>query len=197
MELQRTYPSSALILALDMAGRPNRWLLIEQAITYHARDMVAWSIGDTVCTFRGGLSRLTGERSAISTRSIIAIRGPTEMVREQRSEPHLTNWALYRRDRHLCAYCGDRFRESDLSCDHVVPLHQGGRDRWMNVVTACRSCNTLKGGRTPEAAAMPLLYAPYVPNRHEHLILQNRRILQDQMEYLMARVPRHSRLHLN
>jgi len=42
---------------------------------------------------------------------------------------------------------------------------------------------------------MPLLYAPYVPNRHEHLVLQNRRILQDQMEYLMARVPRYSRLH--
>jgi hypothetical protein len=42
---------------------------------------------------------------------------------------------------------------------------------------------------------MPLIYAPYVPNRHEHLILQNRRILHDQMEYLMARVPRHSRLH--
>lgn len=197
MELLRTPPSSALILALDMAGRPNRWLLIEQAITYHARNMVAWSIGDMVCTYRGGLSRLTGERSAISTRSIIAIRGPTEMVREQRTDPHLTNWALYRRDRHLCAYCGGRFRESDLSCDHVVPLHQGGRDRWMNVVTACRSCNTLKGGRTPEAAGLPLLYAPYVPNRHEHLILQNRRILQDQMEYLMARVPRHSRLHLN
>jgi 5-methylcytosine-specific restriction endonuclease McrA len=38
----------------------------------------------------------------------------------------------------------------------------------MNVVTACRGCNTIKGGRTPEAARMPLLYAPYVPNRHEH-----------------------------
>jgi hypothetical protein len=34
-----------------------------------------------------------------------------------------------------------------------------------------------------------------VPNRHEHMILQNRRILADQMEYLMARVPKHSRLH--
>lgn len=191
------YRPTAMILALDMAGRPNRWLLIEQAITYHAREMVAWSIGDMVCTYRGGTSRLTGLRSTISTRSIIAIRGPAELVREEKSEPHLTNWALYRRDRYLCGYCGGRFRDSDLSRDHVVPLHLGGRDRWMNVVTACRSCNTMKGGRTPEAAHMPLLYAPYIPSRHEHLILQNRRILQDQMEYLMARVPKHSRLHLN
>ena len=186
----------ALILALDMAGMPNRWLMIEQAITYHARDMVGWALGDTVCTYRGGVSRMTGLRSLLSTKSIIAIKGHSEFVRNQ-ADPHLTNAALYRRDRHMCAYCADQFREGDLSRDHVVPLHLGGRDRWMNVVTACRSCNTLKGGRTPEAAHMPLIYAPYVPNRHEHLILQNRRILQDQMEYLMARVPKHSRLHVN
>ena len=186
----------ALILALDMAGMPNRWLVMEQAITYHARDMVAWSLGDVVCTYRGGVSRLTGERSSLSTKSIVAIKGSSEFVRDHRAEPHLTNAALYRRDRHVCGYCGGRFREGHLSRDHVIPLHLGGRDRWMNVVTACRSCNTLKGGRTPEASHMPLIYAPYVPSRHEHLILQNRRILQDQMEYLMARVPRHSRLHL-
>ena len=186
----------ALILALDLSGMPNRWLIVEQAITYYARDMVAWSLGKTVCTYHGGISRLTGRRSTLSTKSIIAIRGAVEFAREH-AEPHLTNAALYRRDRHVCGYCGGQFKEYDLSRDHVVPLHLGGRDRWMNVVTACRGCNTLKGGRTPEAARMPLLYAPYVPNRHEHLVLQNRRILQDQMEYLMARVPRHSRLHLN
>jgi 5-methylcytosine-specific restriction endonuclease McrA len=86
-------------------------------------------------------------------------------------------------------------RERELSRDHVTPVHAGGEDRWMNVVTACRSCNIRKGGRTPESARMPLLYLPYIPNRYEHLILQNRRILQDQMQYLMAKVPKHSRLH--
>jgi 5-methylcytosine-specific restriction endonuclease McrA len=186
----------ALILALDLSGMPNRWLIVEQAITYYARDMVAWSLGKTVCTYHGGISRLTGRRSTLSTKSIIAIKGAVEFARDH-PEPHLTNAALYRRDRHVCGYCGGQFKEYGLSRDHVVPLHLGGGDRWMNVVTACRGCNTLKGGRTPEAARMPLLYAPYVPNRYEHLILQNRRILQDQMEYLMARVPKYSRLHLN
>ena len=131
----------ALILALDMAGMPNRWLLMEQAITYHARDMVAWSLGDIVCTFRGGVSRITGERSSLSSKSIVAIRGHAEFVRDHMAESHLTNAALYRRDRHICGYCGGHFRDGDLSRDHVVPLHLGGRDRWMNVVTACRSCN--------------------------------------------------------
>ena len=73
---------------------------------------------------------------------------------------------------------------------------RGGRDAWTNAVTACRRCNTQKGGRSPDQAGMPLLYVPYVPNRHEHFILRNRRILADQMEYLLAGVPKTSRLHV-
>ena len=42
---------------------------------------------------------------------------------------------------------------------------------------------------------MPLLYAPYVPSLWEDFILRNRRILADQMEFLLASVPRTSRLH--
>ena len=108
----------------------------------------------------------------------------------------LTNAALYRRDRHLCAYCGGQYREGDLSRDHVIPLHRGGRDRWMNVVTACRSCNTLEGrahaGSRSHAADLRAVRAQSA----RAFDLQNRRILQDQMEYLMARVPKYSRLHV-
>jgi 5-methylcytosine-specific restriction endonuclease McrA len=182
----------AFVLAVDMAGVPSRWLVVEEAITYQARHMVAWSLGDEIAKFRGGYSRKTGERSEISTQSIIAIKGAID--KSQNEHPCLTNSALFSRDRRVCAYCGDRYRERELSRDHIKPVHAGGADRWMNVVTACRPCNIRKGGRTPEQANMPLIYTPYVPNRYEHLILQNRRILQDQMEYLMAKVPQHSRL---
>ncbi len=53
-----------------------------------------------------------------------------------------------------------------------------------------------KGNRTPEEARMPLLYLPYVPSRWEDFILANRRILADQMAYLLAKVPAGSRLHI-
>jgi hypothetical protein len=43
---------------------------------------------------------------------------------------------------------------------------------------------------------MQLLYAPYVPNRAEFLILANRRILIDQMEFLKQHVAAQSRIHL-
>jgi len=64
----------------------------------------------------------------------------------------------------------------------------------MNVVTACRSCNQRKSGRTPEEARMQLLYAPYVPNKAEYLILSNRNILADQMDFLARHVPSASRI---
>ena len=35
---------------------------------------------------------------------------------------------------------------------------------------------------------------PYTPNKYEHLILLNRKILDDQMNYLISKVPKHSRL---
>jgi hypothetical protein len=52
------------------------------------------------------------------------------------------------------------------------------------VVTACKRCNARKGSRSPEEAHMPLLAIPYVPNLAEYLVLRNRRILADQMEFL-------------
>ena len=109
--------------------------------------------------------------------------------------PGLTNALLFARDRHLCAYCGEGHMSRDLSRDHVVPVSHGGRDSWTNSVTACKKCNIRKANRTPEQAGMPLIYVPYVPNRHEQFILRNRRILADQMEYLLAGVPRTSRLY--
>jgi len=181
-----------LVLTVDMAGLPQAWVALEDAITYHAKHLVAWSVGDVVREFRGGWQR-NGLRSRIATKSILAIKG--SVPGEHFHTPGLTNALLFARDRQLCAYCGQRFMLRDLSRDHVVPVSRGGRDVWTNSVTACRRCNTKKANRSPEAADMPLLYVPYVPNRHEHFILRNRRILADQMEYLLAGVPRTSRLY--
>jgi 5-methylcytosine-specific restriction endonuclease McrA len=115
-------------------------------------------------------------------------------IRSFNNVPPLSNRELFHRDRHLCAYCGGVFSSTRLTRDHITPFSRGGRDTWMNVVTACRSCNERKSDRTPEQAGMELLYAPYVPNRAEYLILTNRRILVDQMEFLSQHVPVQSRL---
>lgn len=181
------------VLKLSAQGLPQSWISLEQAVLHYAADEVRWEAGGQVALFRGGHNARTGEQSQIRVNSIIGTRG-VPSINPFDLRPGLTNSKLFARDRNLCAYCGDTFHESDLTREHIVPFGQQGQDSWMNVVTACRSCNHRKGNRTPEQAHMPLLYAPYVPNLWEDFILRNRRILADQMEYLMAHLPRHSRL---
>ena len=88
-----------------------------------------------------------------------------------------------------------QYLPEDLTREHIHPTSRGGYDSWMNCITACRPCNGRKGNRLPEEANMSLLYLPYVPSLHEDMILRGRRILADQMEFLLASVPRSSRLH--
>lgn len=183
-----------LILTLDTQGQPHRWITWQHALFYYSRNMVAWDAGAACFTFQGGISRKTGQRSVITANSIIAIKGRALSSRSLRQTPPLNNRELFHRDRQVCAYCGHDFPLPRLTRDHVKPLSQGGADTWMNVVTACRSCNQRKGGHTPEQARMLLLYAPYVPNKAEYLILSNRSILADQMDFLAHHLPSQSRL---
>jgi Restriction endonuclease len=173
-----------LILRLDATGSPITWIPWQDAACLYSRNMVAWTAGDSEFTIHGGMSRLTGLRSYININSIIAIKRSATHKHPKRNIPPLTNRELFRRDAYICMYCGGQFRESALTRDHVIPFSRGGTDRWSNVVTACRSCNTRKGNKTPEQARIPLLAIPYVPNWAEYLALSNRKILADQMEFL-------------
>jgi len=189
--------NNLLILTLDSHGVPHRWVSWQQACFYYAKNLVAWTLGDRTFTFHGGISRFTGERSSITAHSIIAIKGKAHAARGFQHVPPLNNRELFRRDRHICGYCGRELSFFRLTRDHITPLSRGGSDTWMNVVTACRQCNGQKRNRLPQESGMELLYAPYVPNKAEFLILTNRRIFADQMEFLKQHVAAHSRLALS
>ena len=70
---------------------------------------------------------------------------------------------IYARDGYHCQYCGDQFPTQELTFDHVVPVSQGGRKDWENIVTCCVACNRRKGGRTPEEARLRLIKPPRRP----------------------------------
>lgn len=72
---------------------------------------------------------------------------------------------IYARDNHRCQYCGKGFPVSELTFDHVVPVSQGGRKDWENIVTSCITCNRRKGGRTPAQAHMRVIRQPRRPTR--------------------------------
>ncbi len=182
------------VLALDITGTPFRWLNIERATYYVSTGKVAWDLGEKRVLLRGGVRRVDGQRSQIEVPPIIALSKSEAMVKHY-GPIHLghDNRLLFRRDRDICAYCGERIASDQRTRDHVIPRARGGRDTWTNVVTSHRSCNMAKGCRTPDEAHLSLLYVPYAPCRFEHFILSGRNILADQMEYLGARLPKHSR----
>jgi len=180
---------STRVLSLDAHGRILDWISWQDAVCLYVRDAVAWTLGDTCLTIHGGCSRMTGEQSLIALHPIVAGRGHAHRSRFDPT-PALTNIALFSRDRNLCLYCGDEFTRHLLTRDHVVPVSRGGEDTWENVVSACIRCNVRKGGRNPQQASMPLLAVPYRPSWVEHLILSNRNILADQMEFLKSHLPK-------
>lgn len=181
------------ILSLDKAGNPHKWLTYEQACHYYATGHVVYDFGDTEVVLHGGFQR-SGEQSVITIKSIIAVRGAGNAAFERsKTVPLRQSEMLYRRDHHMCAYCGETFHSKDLTRDHVKPKSRGGDNGWMNLVTACTSCNNRKDSKTPEEARMELLYLPYIPCTYERFILENRNIRGDQMLYLKAKLPAHSR----
>jgi 5-methylcytosine-specific restriction endonuclease McrA len=93
---------------------------------------------------------------------------------------------IFLRDKYICAYCGQRKRKSELTRDHIKPIVQGGKNSWMNLITACKPCNQKKGGRTPKQAKMELKYQPFEPApTSSHLLTSaNRELLNLWSEYL-------------
>ncbi len=185
------------ILHTDVTGMPLEWIDYQQAVRLYHAEQVAYTCGMVLYTVRGGINARSGLRSIVTVNSIIATQGGVYARMRSRQDyvPPLSNAALFRRDCNTCLYCGETFPFRDLSRDHVRPIVQGGRDRWNNVVTACKSCNHTKGGKTPEQAGMQLLAIPFTPNHAEYVYLQGRRVLADQMDFLRAHFPRSSPLH--
>jgi hypothetical protein len=159
------------VLKLSAQGLPQSWISLEQAVTHYASGEVRWESGGEVAVFHGGHNAVTGLQSIITVNSIIGTKGVPN-INPFDLRPGLTNGKLFARDRNVCAYCGNHFHEEDLTREH----HR-------------------KANRTPEQAHMPLMYTPYVPSLWEDFILRNRRILADQMEFLMAHLPKTSRLY--
>jgi hypothetical protein len=170
---------------------PTHWSSWQDAVTYKTKGLVVWEVGGQAWTKYGGDNRITGTQSSVTFSSIIAVRG---VYRPRRQIPTLSNENLFGRDLHICAYCGNQFSANVLTNDHIIPRSKGGSHSWTNCVTSCKRCNHKKADRLLENTNMKLLYVPYVPCREEVLILHNRRILADQMQFLIDSLPTHSRL---
>ena len=182
----------AEVLMLDVAGNPMDWTSPEGAALYYANGRVAWELGaaEHVVTLRGGINARSGRMSVLRVSPIVAVAGTGRSAKHLNMYPELPergNALLFRRDRYVCAYCGERFDKRELTRDHIVPQARNGPTTWENCVTSCVDCNRDKGS-LDVSQFRPLVYVPYRPCLAEQFILSNRTILADQMDYLLARV---------
>lgn len=184
------------VLKLDIGGRPVSWITREAGALLYCRDQVAWEAGVEEIILRGGHSRVTGLRSILRVNSIVAVTSIDKAADHRAGTPALTNARLFRRDDYMCLYCGQVLSAGLLTRDHIVPVSAGGQDSWENVATACRPCNHRKDNMLLEQTGMRLLAVPYAPNRAEGLILENRNILSDQMEFLRSHIGSASRMRV-
>jgi hypothetical protein len=169
------------ILRLNAGGTPTAWITREDAALLYTKDLVLWDIGKSKQRLMGGTNR-QGIRSFIEINPVIAIRGNVYGIRENRKS--FNNHMLFKRDHHVCMYCGQKHAYSELTRDHVTPRAHGGEDIWENVVAACKRCNHFKADRTPEQAGLELLAVPFAPNIFEWMYLAQHNVLADQMDYL-------------
>jgi 5-methylcytosine-specific restriction endonuclease McrA len=85
------------------------------------------------------------------------------LLSNKRKVVRFTRLNVFLRDLYTCQYCRKKFSKTQLTLDHVIPVTQGGRRHWENIVSSCRPCNQKKGGRTPEQAGIRLLKKPNCP----------------------------------
>ncbi len=91
------------------------------------------------------------------------------MIRRPTPRAKLSRREIFIRDDYTCQYCGLRTR--DLTLDHVIPKSKGGAHTWENLVSACRSCNHRKGGKSVAEASMHLAHEPRAPRTNVYYMV--------------------------
>lgn len=80
---------------------------------------------------------------------------PARMKRERDKARDLrkTQWWFTQVQKGICHHCQQKFKPSELTMDHLLPLARGGTSAKGNIVPSCRPCNQAKQLEAPVDAA--------------------------------------------
>ena len=70
---------------------------------------------------------------------------------------------VFLRDEGKCQYCSKQLTKQNFTLDHIIPVSQGGKKVWQNIVTCCIACNQRKGNKSVKQAGMKLQKNPIIP----------------------------------
>lgn len=76
----------------------------------------------------------------------VELTGPVKAVvrKSQRQIDVAISWAVFKRDRYRCRYCG---KDGPLTVDHIVTWESGGPSIQANLLASCKKCNRIRGNR--------------------------------------------------
>ena len=97
---------SQQILRTDVSGMPLEWITYQDAVRLYFNSQIAYTCGSNILTIRGGINAKSNKRSKIDVNSIIATYGNNKTLTNLYAPP-LNNRTLFKRDDHLCLYCGN------------------------------------------------------------------------------------------
>ena len=171
------------VLIVDQNGHPKYWTTPKKAIRYVVTKKVAFTMGEKLLSYPG-----YDDVELIEVFEIMSVICPKHKATSRfAKEPTITNTILFARDDHKCGYCGHKFPSTKLSRDHIVPQRAGGKDVWLNLITACKPCNHKKGHKMPGTRGAPhLIFKPRIPHAIEAFVATNPNVTPAQLEYLSS-----------
>ena len=80
--------------------------------------------------------------------------------------------SIFVRDNYVCQYCGKELNAKTSTVDHVLPTSKGGKNSFVNCVTACKPCNSWKSDTLLEKTNMKLVKTPVHPSFSEFMYMK-------------------------
>lgn len=135
----------------------------------NVRRALVLVIGGRAEVLEAGTRTLASASAVFHAPSVIRL---VYLIRRPRPRVKLTRREIFIRDNYTCQYCERQV--SDLTIDHIIPRSRGGLHVWDNVVSACKTCNHRKGGKSIAEARMKLHQQPHEPRAGLYYTIERR-----------------------
>lgn len=95
---------------------------------------------------------------------------PEHQKREKNKARELraSSWWKQQVGKGVCYHCGEKFKPSELTMDHLIAIVRGGKSDKKNCVPSCKDCNSKKGNKTRAELALEALETSDSPDSDEN-----------------------------
>ena len=166
---------STKTLTLDASAKPIGLVPMQDAVANIAEQMISGGNAFQVLA-EDATRRFRSQHLDIPAPLIIM--NSSHYVEVSYSESrYVSKRVMFARDNYSCQYCDYKANpgnaHQELTIDHVKPARlfasRGEATTWENVTTACKSCNTRKGGKLPRECGMLPRNTPEPPHGYVQL----------------------------